>query len=71
MLGLFVTTYVNSVATHQEMKLEDELKDLIERDLEPVVTSSRQEALLEDRIEICIVKRDKLLKVVDMGELLL
>ena len=41
MLGLFVTTYVNSVATHQEMKLEDELKDLIERDLEPVVTSSR------------------------------
>ena len=71
LLSLMVSANANAVISDQEMQLEDELKDLVHRDLQAVVSGSREEAFLKDRIEIGVVKTDQLLKVIDLGELLL
>ena len=71
LLSLMVSANANSVISDQEMQLEDELKDLIQCDLQAVVSSSREEAFLKDRIEVGVVKADQLLKVVDLSKLLL
>ena len=71
LLSLMVSADANTVVSDQEMQLEDELKDLVQSDLQAVVSSSCEEAFLKDRIEIGVVKTDQLLKVVDLRELLL
>ena len=71
LLSLMVSANANAVISDQEMKLEDELKDLVQSDLQAVVSSSREEAFLKDRVKVGVVKADQLFKVVDLGELLL
>ena len=43
--GLVVPADAHAVVSDQEVKLEDEFKDLINRDLQPVVACTSQEAL--------------------------
>ena len=66
---LVVATDADAVAADQVVELEDKFKDLAERDLQAVVLCSREEALLEDGVEVSVVKTDQLLKVVDLSQL--
>ena len=71
LLSLMVSANANAVISDQEMQLEDELKDLVQSDLQAVVSSSREEAFFKDRIEVSVVKADQFFKVIDLRELLL
>lgn len=62
---------VGTVTLDNEVELEHEFKDLVESDLQSVVASPREEALLQDDVQVGVVQIDELFKVVDLGQLLL
>ena len=53
------------------MELEDEIEDLVERDLQSVVSGPCQETLFENGVQVRIVQANQLLEVVDLCQLLL
>ena len=68
-LGLVVPADAHAVVSDQEMKLEDEFKDLIHRDLKPVVACPAQEALFKNGVQIGVVKANQILEVVYLSNL--
>ena len=69
--GLVVPADAHAVVSNQEMKLEDEFKDLIHRDLQPVVARPAQEALFKNGVQVGVVQANQILEVIYLSELLL
>ena len=54
-LGLVVATHADPEVSDQKVQLEDELKDLVHRDLKSIVSRPTQETLLQDSVQVAIV----------------
>ena len=67
--GLVVAADAHSIVAHQKVQLEDKFEDLVQRDLQPVVTGPSKEALLEDCVQIGVVQRNELFEVCDLRQL--
>ena len=58
LLGRKLSSDVDTMVAHQKVEFEDKLEDLIERDLQSVVTCSSQETFFKNRIEVRVVEVD-------------
>ena len=67
MSGLVVTADTYSVVAHQEVKFEHELEDLVQCDLQAVVSCPCQETLLQNRVKVRVMESDKVFEEVDLS----
>ena len=67
MLRLVISADARSILPHQVVQFEHEREDLVQCDLQPVV-GTIQEALVQDAVQVVVVQRNHLFKVVDLGK---